>query len=231
MRGLRRKTRFLDHSMTKRMRELPRVFEGLGTIITAHIVRLSVLYEDLRIETLATAEKSIKVLDVTDASYRSHYFLRRSIATLVEFAQALRLLNKCDEFHVIRKHFVVARVVESWDEAVSFFREQESFLKLVRNDIRGHFGLQAAQYAVTNADQLTPLDMEITEKGNIHLNFAGEVAAAATMRHLDGGTPEEKITKLLKIALTAFGHATNSVYAVSVAYLWDRFDSPTSSPT
>lgn len=211
------------------MRELSRVFADQGAILPAHIARLSVLYEDLRIEILATAKKSIVFLDVTNQSYRRHYFLRRSIATLVEFAEALRLLDECDEFYVIKSR-LAPPIIEFWDSAVGFFREKEPFLKLVRNDIGGHFGLQSADYAVTNADQLTRLEMKINKKGNIHLNFAGEIAAAATMRHLEGRTPEEKIARLLETAVTAFGHATRSVHAISIPYLWERFDS-TSSPT
>lgn len=206
-----------------RMRELPHVFAGQGTVLSAHIARLSVLYEDLRIEVLATAEQSIACLDVTDETYRRHYFIRRSIATVVEFAEALRLLNGSNEFACkVKPHFIPS-MIECWDSAVRFFRDQEPFLKLVRNDIGGHFGLQSAEYAIAKADPLTPLKMEVNEKGNMFLHFAGEIAAAATMRHLEGPTVEEGFAKLMKIVTTAFGHATSSVHCIGVAYLWPRF--------
>ena len=98
---------------------------------------MSVLYEDLRIETMAIAEDSIPALDVTDPRYRRHYFLRRSIATLVEFAEALRLLNNCSDFNDVRSGFDM-EVIEKWGEGITFFRENEAFLERIRNDTGGH---------------------------------------------------------------------------------------------
>ena len=96
------------------------------------------LYEDLRIETTAIAEDSIPALDVTDVRYRRHYFLRRSIATLVEFAEALRLLNDCSDFNDVRLGFD-EEVIEMWSEGITFFHENETFLERIRNDTGGHF--------------------------------------------------------------------------------------------
>jgi hypothetical protein len=137
------------------MRELSRVFANQGTILPAHISRLCVLYEDLRIEILAAAELSIPLLDITDEHYRRHYFLRRCIATLFEFAETLRLLNKCGEFHIVRSTFTPP-LVKHWDDAVLFFGKHEALLELVRNDIGGHFGLKAAVYGLANVDATNP---------------------------------------------------------------------------
>src|SRR6185295_17600985 len=65
---------------------------GSDTQISARIARVCVLYEDLRIEVLAMAEKRISRLDQNGDRFRRLYFLRRSIASLFEFAEALRLL-------------------------------------------------------------------------------------------------------------------------------------------
>jgi hypothetical protein len=94
---------------------LPHVFNSnRERMLDAHIARLAVLYEDLRVETSAIKAHSIPCLDVLDpehehrdvpariGSYRSHYFLRRSIGTLSEFADGLRLLTECEEFVLIK---------------------------------------------------------------------------------------------------------------------------------
>jgi hypothetical protein len=204
------------------MRELSRVFAGQGPILAAHIARVCVLYEDLRIELYATAEPSIALLDKTDEHYRRHYFLRRCIATLFEFAEALRLLDARKEFHTVKTNFN-APLVESWDGAVNFFGKHEALLKLVRNDIGGHFGLKAAVYGVANVDPSNPEKIEVRE-GNVYLHFAGEIAAAATMQHLEGPTVAHKFENFMQtVVVPGFKHATKSVQCVAVAYLWERF--------
>jgi len=204
------------------MRELSRVFANQGTILPAHISRLCVLYEDLRIEILAAAELSIPLLDITDEHYRRHYFLRRCIATLFEFAETLRLLNKCGEFHIVRSTFTPP-LVKHWDDAVLFFGKHEALLELVRNDIGGHFGLKAAVYGLANVDATNPEEIEVRE-GNVHLHFAGEIAAAATMRHLQGSTIEQRFERFMQtVIVPAFEHSTKSVQCVVFAYLWKQF--------
>lgn len=204
-----------------RMQVLSRVFASQGTILPAYIARLSVLYEDLRIELMATATKSIPLLDATDERFRRHYFLRRCIATLIEFAETLRLLDQCAEFRAVKSEFST-QLVEYWDKAVRFFHKHEEFLERIRNDIGGHFGQQAAVYALANLDPSVIGKIEADEK-NIRLHFAGEIAAAATMRHLSGSTNERKFANLLRIIVVAFRHATRSVHCLAVTYLWQRF--------
>src|SRR5665213_887337 len=99
-----------------RMRGLREVFVSQrGDMAQAHMVRLAVLYEGLRIELMATDKGSIRVLDSTDKRYRKNYFLRRSIATLVEFAETVRLLDKCPEFEGAKARFD-GTIRPYWDE-------------------------------------------------------------------------------------------------------------------
>src|ERR1039458_1911084 len=78
----------------------------------AKLARLCVLYEDLRVELFGIAEPSIPALDVLDLErdnrfsperigrYRRYYFVRRLIGTLVEFAEALRLISDDNDFQL-----------------------------------------------------------------------------------------------------------------------------------
>jgi hypothetical protein len=184
---------------------------------------MSVLYEDLRIETSAIAQDSIPALDVTDLRYRRHYFLRRSIATLVEFAEALRLLNDCSDFSDVRSGFD-KEVIDRWCEGINFFHENEGFLERIRNDTGGHFGPKAAAYAVANLNPGAVGKMQVEDEDRtIHLHFAGEIAATAILRHLRGQSTEEGFGALLKIALLGYRHATTCVHCLAVTYLWKRF--------
>jgi hypothetical protein len=97
-----------------RMARLRDVFDaGEERQLNAKLARVCVLFEDLRIEVRGIAELSIAALDVLDSEqenqfapphrtgrYRRYYFVRRSISTIREFAEALRLLNSDPGFHI-----------------------------------------------------------------------------------------------------------------------------------
>jgi len=206
-----------------RMQVLGRVFPAAleDKDLSARIVRLCVLYEDLRIELMAIAQKNIRVLDATDRRYTKNYFLRRSIATLLEFAEALRLLNACPEFDSIRTEFP-ADISGRWEAAVGFFKDNEGFLQRVRNDIGGHFGEEAARFTVSNLDSETVGKIEIRGR-LVHLHFAGELAATAMSRHLEGRSGQEKFGALLQKCVAGYKQATTCVHAVAVIHLWPKF--------
>jgi hypothetical protein len=98
-----------------------------------------VLFEDLRIETYGIIDESFPSLDFTSEAYRRNYFLRRSIATILEVAEELRLLDGLEDFERIKRMFDESSL-KKWNKAVRFFRRYERFFELVRNDIGGHFG-------------------------------------------------------------------------------------------
>jgi hypothetical protein len=121
------------------------------------LASLSVLYEDLRLELSACSQKKSSRLDILDpidvrvkdrpAAYRRHYFLRRSIASLRDFAEGLRLINECGELNALRRSFS-PEAEKLWGDAVVFFKTNELLIKKVRNDIGGHFGIDAGGYSV-----------------------------------------------------------------------------------
>jgi len=77
--------------------QMRRIFPAQDAQMSARIARLCVLYEDLRIELLGVTNE-IPLLDEVGSELRMHYFLRRSIATLHEFSEALRLLDEFPDF-------------------------------------------------------------------------------------------------------------------------------------
>jgi hypothetical protein len=204
------------------MRQLSHVFALHKQTLSPCIARLSVLYEDLRIEVEGISAVSIPALDVTSQTYRAQYFLRRAIASLVEFADALRLLDGKSEFSQIKSGFN-PQLVRYWNRSVSFFDRHEQHLKLIRNDVGGHFGQRAAEYAVDNVDSSSIGKIEARNETTMHLDFAGDLAAAAIFRHLSGSTADRKFVKLLRMVLVAFRHAARAVHCLAFTYLWARF--------
>jgi hypothetical protein len=210
-----------------RVRELRRVFgHSSDSNFEATVARLAPLYEDLRIEVHGIAEESIEAFDQSDAKYRRIYFLRKSLGTLWEFAEAIGQLEKCPEFSLVASEFT-PELERYWKRASAFFKRNGLPLKLVRNDIGGHFGLAAARYAVQNLDSSAVDGIEITQpfsgRGLVFLRFAGEVVATAMLRQTQGQSREDQFKHLVKIARFGFQHATRCVHCVVFCHLWEKF--------
>src|ERR1019366_10002526 len=86
--------------MTAPLRDVFKADEKRQPNLNAKLARLCVLYEDLRVELHGIVEPSIPALDVLDDKYRRFYFVRRSIGTIREFSDALRLINADPHFPV-----------------------------------------------------------------------------------------------------------------------------------
>jgi hypothetical protein len=210
-----------------RVRELSSVFGATSpSNFNAKMARLAVLYEDLRIELHGIAEDSIPAMDKFDVRYRRIYFLRKSIGTLSEFAEAVRHLQQCPEFRFTSSSSSLPLAdterAKLWHKAARFFERNEERLKAIRNDIGGHFGLEAARYASVNFGPTAVMGLEIEER-NMSLNFAGEIVATAMLRHATGLNQEHKTTRLSRLARIGYRRATTCVHCVVAYHLWDRF--------
>ena len=62
------------------MKDLCRVFGLSNPELNAHVIRLSVLYEDLKLELTAASGTPIERLDYCGKAVRQQYFIRRSFA-------------------------------------------------------------------------------------------------------------------------------------------------------
>lgn len=212
-----------------RFRELRQVFQPLSeSNFEAIIARLAPLYEDLRIELHGIAEESVASLDQLDVRNRRICFLRKSLATLWEFAEAIRHLELCPEFGLIASELTKEKEIDRrWRRASAFFKRKENTLKLVRNDIGGHFGLEAARFACQNlvSDAVDGIEMAdpSTNRGRVFLRFSGEIVSTALLRHAWGLSREHKIKRLISIARLGYRHATRSVHCIVFCFLWEKF--------
>lgn len=210
-----------------RVRQLSDVFGNPSESNFAPILaRLSALYEDLRIELYGIGEESLSPLDQLDVKYRRMYFLRKSLGTLSEFAQAIRHLENCPEFRLITSEFT-PEIARFWKRASAFFKRNERTLKRVRNDIGGHFGLEAARFASQNLEIDAVNGIEMTEpfsgRGHVFLRFSGEVVATAMLRHAWGLNRDHKIKRLVRLARIGYQHATRCVHCIVFCHLWEKF--------
>jgi hypothetical protein len=91
---------YMLRSTTSRFGELDRVFDGGQSDLLNGIARLSILYEDLRLEMeeLRILHDAAIVRGKPNMDYRVMYFLRRALATLVEFRGGLTTAIRTREF-------------------------------------------------------------------------------------------------------------------------------------
>ena len=107
-----------------RVRERRQVFGSLcKSSFEAIAARLAVLHEDVRIELHGIAEESIAPLDQLDVRYRRVYFLRKSLATLRGFAEAVRHRESCPEFRLATSEFT-PEIERHWRKSVGIFQAE-----------------------------------------------------------------------------------------------------------
>jgi hypothetical protein len=208
---------------------------GSETDTNARIARLCVLFEDLRIELIgidllapSVRESSAEEnhFDLAGHKLRRIYFLRRSIGSCCEFAEAVRLLDETDGFKPVRAKFG-ALAGEKWSESVRYFKDHERFWKEIRNDVGGHFGEKAARFAVENflsdASGLIEIQWDDrTESGGCILGFSSEIAATGLLRRLPEPTLEGRTKNLFDRVVDAYGHAILAVECLVLEHLWPR---------
>jgi hypothetical protein len=228
-------------SSRTRFASLQKVFAEGHSPLMECMAQLSVLYEDLRIESYALTADSheVKRLDYLDSRYRIHYFLRRSIATLFEFRGSLIRLSRTEEYKVARAaafHPDATTANRSRREmfkevsaALEFFQRHHQTLKNLRNAVGGHFSDAAAASATANLDPLAIGKLEVTmdaaqRGGGPKLHYAGEIAATAFTRALPSDEPrDERIEHAIKMIRDGYERATRSMHALIVWWLWERF--------
>jgi len=109
------------------MKDLRVVFGLSNPELNAHIVRMSVLYEDLKLELTGSGSTPIERLEFYGKSARQQYFIRRTFATLYEFRECFVRLDECDEFqHVKRRIETDREAAKRWNDCVAFFRDKDN---------------------------------------------------------------------------------------------------------
>ena len=189
------------------------------------IACVCVLFEDLRIEIAGISADDLVLLDECGKELRQLYFLRRSIATLHEFANALQELDQLPSFQPVKKRFSKTALAH-WTRAIDYFQKYEKYIARIRHHAGGHFGKQAGALAVDHllSDAIGRLERaDYTKGGGAKLFFASELAATAVLRNIRGKTSGAKASKLLRYAVVGYRHSVWAVDCITHNYLWPRF--------
>jgi len=193
----------------------------------AQLVRLIVLFEDMRIETHGSGEKEVAKLDENGCGYRQIYFLRRGFATIQEIAGAIRVLQVNAAFkNEIARHFT-PEDREKWHTAVQFFRAEAKFIKRQRNLYGGHFHDEAALFVVRNlsVEHVDKLEVYFLSSGKIKVvfRFALEFVGVGITAGKGAQNYQEFIPESLEKLTKAHGHAAEVVLIISKHYIMPWF--------
>jgi hypothetical protein len=137
-------------SSTTRVGKLDRVFLYGTSELLNHLARLSILFEDLRIEWGALPENiSLGDLDTIGKDYRRNYFLRRSLVTLIEFQDGLTRVLYTKEFRRA-KSTLSEMDRELINTAEQYFKTHGKRMNELRNAIGGHLDLRTIEFATSS---------------------------------------------------------------------------------
>jgi hypothetical protein len=192
------------------------------------MVRLAVLYEDLRIEMSAVASRAhFKTLDHLGDGYRRLYFIRRAIASMVEVRGAFERLDQLPEFQEMAK-VLNPKEKSDWNAAVDFFSTHKAEFKQMRDDFGGHFQETTALYALENVDATAVGFITIRagtkpDTAGPMLEFVQEIVSVAMVKHKGEREWQDYYEETLRLLIAALKHLTRQVHILSYHYFWPRF--------
>lgn len=214
-------------SSTTRFGNLGRIFKEGESDLLNGIARLSVLYEDLRLELeeLRIVQEKPEEERTAADQYRVMYFLRRALSTLIEFRGGLTTVRLTPEF----KSASLSTMDEGYiAKADQYLQEHWPKIKDLRNEFGGHVQLQGVRFATQHfSDVIGSVTWNRATDGwsmALECEFAGHVVAGAISSKLATGTDvRAELRTALQIISDGFLHAQAAMVAFVHAFLWDRF--------
>jgi len=196
----------------------------------AQIARLLVLYEDLKIESSGIGKKRMPSLSRTnDSQYPKRYFLRKAIATVSECANCMISLDRNPQFKKVKKFNFSTEARAAWAKAIVVCKKKSDkwLIKEIRNDVGGHFGVQAARRALKGFREGTNGKIDYTRdfrtsRSAIGCHFVGEITARAFVKDQDKD-PEAQFRKLLEVFVKTQGVISRAIVLLIYCYVWPRF--------
>lgn len=196
----------------------------------AHILRLCVLFEDLKREHCGATAYLDEHSATREAMAERYYHIRRALGTLFEMSGAIQQLNANTAFDRIKTSMSTGQL-DAWTSAFAFFKREHGLLKDWRDEMGGHFSSDTASYILDSLHPDTAGCIEIHEVDgpgpphNVRMGFAFDLIAEAMGKGDPNADFYSFVTRRLEFALNAFGHAAQAVHVLVQAHLWRRFGS------
>lgn len=194
--------------------------------LVVRILRLMVLYEDLRIELheldALPPPQSPWSDDSTMKRIWHSYFIRRSLASIHEFSDCLSEISRQHRDEMLRR--LDPEDFSMFQDAVRYFERENRDIRKIRNHVGGHFGYKAARIAAGSEWDRVAGSVELSNQGDnpapIRLKAAFAIQAVAALSQVSGDSPTERASNLEQLLKECYTHAVNSVHALLVPFLW-----------
>ena len=202
--------------------------------VMAHIVRLIVLYEDMKIEYRLMHLPEIKALDEVNKYYRVGYLLRRNFATLLEVDSALIQLNRHATFKRDLKQFQT-NPLRDWKAAIEFFAKKKTVLKSRRHAYGGHFGADVSKHILGLLDNdsdgsVGELEVRLSDDRSFHyvFKFAWPLVSVGLLygskeKQLDSTKQVKFMEENVTLVKEAIRHAALAISALADYYILPTF--------
>lgn len=204
------------------------MFGGGESPLLNAIARLSVLYEDFRVEYALLGEIAALTDDeALSQKYRFLYLIRRSVATMDEFRGGLIQLLKTDEFQAAAP-FLSKMDKDCIDDANQYLQRTCDRIKEWRNEIGGHFQHSAGAVACRNLTPGTMGSVTWDSEGGqsplaLRLQYAEYLVAGVIAGLLPGTDPLKELKEAMEEIMGGYSQMQKASYALVHHFLWSKF--------
>ena len=213
-----------------RFGNLGRVFKDGESELLNSVARLSVLYEDLRLEIDELRRVHAKREETGQSEsdpFRVMYFIRRALVTLVEFRRGLTRLRQTKEFREAEANLLDIDAAYLL-RADQYFQRHFHRIKELRNEFGGHLQGTGVEFSTKHlSDAVGKITWNRSCDGwtlGLECSFAADIVSGAIVSRVLGGTDVRKeLENTLDIIVNGFNHAQGATCALVHAFLWDRF--------
>ena len=210
------------------MKPIRKILTATEPDVMVQIVRLIVLYEDLKLELRLMWLPENKALDEVSEHYRRIYILRRLFATLLEVDSALIQLNAHATFKRELPKFP-ANQLRDWKAAIDFFAEKKAVIKDRRNAYGGHLQASVPKYILSLLDDseesVGALEVKFSDDHSHHyvFKFAETLVNSGLFYDSAGQDQREFMEENTTLVLDAIRHANLAIGALADHYILPTF--------
>ena len=222
-----RRTQGMPRSLI-RVKPIRKILTATEPDVMVQILRLIVLYEDLKLELNLIRLPQNKVLDEVSEHYRTTYILRRSFATLLEVDSALIQLNKHATFKRDLSKFQTNQL-RDWKAAIDFFTEKKAVIKERRNAYGGHFQANVSKYILglldDSEESVGTLEIKRSDDHSCHyvFKFAEMLVNVGLFYGCGEQDRQEFMKENMALVTDASQHASFAIGALADHYILPTF--------
>lgn len=212
-----------------RIGNLRALFKAGTSEMYVRVAQICVLYEDLRIETgrlFALATGLNLDGDLTEHTFEILYYIRRSTASLMEFAGALSGLAADKDFKCLLTSFK-EKHADDVEDANRYFQKNHRLIRRLRNAFGGHFQFEYARHATMNFPRNETGRMEWISETPLGWSLKIDLAANIITSGLEHALQprddwQQEFRTAIETISLAFPHVQAATYSLSVNFLWER---------